>query len=205
MISKFLTSIALTSSVFALGNGYISIKDFTQIDVYPIRCKLLQVYISKPIFEVRKIGNTVIFKLKNPLGENVSKKQLPKYLDVVFITSCGTETKIFPLRDLPATRFSIYLTNIVYSIPNRPLEDEMAELLKCYFSPECDKYPKQQGRIYGNLVIMEEYLYQNTSNATECLKEPEFCDENKGCIGVAIEKRKLQPGEVTKVWIFKMR
>jgi len=203
MTLRFLTAIGLTLNLcFAF--PYISIKDFTQIDVYPARCKLLKVYISKPFFEVRKVGNTVIFKLKKPVGGKVDKSKLPKYLDVVFVTTCGTETKLFPIKDLPANEFEVYLTNVRIPAKNRPIEEEMGKLLKCYLT-ECNEFPKEKGRIYGNTIVMEEYLYQNTSNKTECLLEPQFCDEKEGCLGVAIEKRRLEPGEVTRVWIFKRR
>ena len=94
------------------------------------------------------------------------------------------------------------MTNVQIPETNRPVEDEMANLLKCYLT-DCNEYPKENGRIYGNYVVMEEYLYQNTSNSTEKLAEPEFCTSD--CLGVALEKRVLKPGEVTRVWIFKRR
>ncbi len=193
--------LVVSSLVFA-GN-YVSIKDITQIDVKPERCQLLKAYTSKPLFALKKIRNTVLVKLKKPVGQDVDLGVVPKFLDISFITTCGTETRLFPVRDLPANIVTLHLSKI--NIPKhklRPLEEEIADMLRCYLT-DCKAYTVVNGKVFGDSLEMEEVLYENTGKDKEVLTEAMFCDEN--CIAVALEKHLVNPGEVVKVWIFRRR
>jgi len=192
--------LAISSFVFG---SYISIRDITQIDVKPDRCELLKVYTSKPLFALKKIKNTVLVKLKKPVGQNVDLSIVPEYLDISFITTCGTETRLFPVRDLPATMITLNLKNI--NIPKaklHPMEEEIANMLRCYLTG-CKAYTISNGKVFGDFVEMEEVLYQNMGKEEEALFEAMFCDAN--CIAVALEKHLVKPGEVIKIWIFRKR
>lgn len=192
----------LIGSVTFAGN-YISVKDITQIDVRPAKCGLIKAYTSKPTFALKKLGNTVLVKLKRPVGQRINTGIIPEYLDISFITTCGTETRIFPVRDLPATTITLELRNV--SMPKaklRPLEEEIADMLRCYLSG-CDAYTITDGKLFGDTLELEELLYQNTGSEKEVLSETMFCSD--GCIAVALEKHLVKPGEVVRVWIFKKR
>jgi len=201
MTSKWLLSILISGSL-ALAGNYISVKDITQIDVKPEECELLQAYTSKPLFGLKKIGNSVLIKLKKPVGQEVDWNIVPKYLDLSFITTCGTETRVFPVRDLPATTIELYLTRRSFPAKARQMEEEMADILKCYLEG-CEAYPYRNGKVIGDTVEMEEVLYENRGKKEEVLSEAMFCRGN--CIGVALEKHLVKPGEVVRVWIFRRR
>ena len=202
MTSRLLVSILMSGSLVFAGN-YISVKDITQIDVKPDRCELLRAYTSKPLFSLKKIGNTVLVKLKKPVGQDVNLRVVPKYLDISFITTCGTETRVFPVRDMPSTTIELFLVKAQpVKAKARELELEIADLFKCYLEG-CDAYPYRNGKVIGDTVELEERLYENTGEREEVITEVMFCTGD--CIAVALEKHLVKPGEVVKVWIFRRR
>jgi len=142
-------------------------------------------------------------KLKKPVGQEADMSIIPKYLDISFITACGTETRLFPVKDMPATTITVNLTNIEIPKPKaRAMEEEIADMLKCYLEG-CEAYTTAGGKVMGDSLEMEEVLYQNTGKNKETLSEAMFCDDS--CIAVALEKHLVNPGEVVRVWIFRRR